>query len=94
MPKAVKFFALVIAILAFHGNILTKEPGDKSEDFTLTSWEGSKYTLSEELKNKKTVVVMFWSTECPFAQAYNERAKDLYNSYRDRGITIWAINSN
>lgn len=94
MLRPVKFLALVFAILAFTTHSFSKEPGDKTDDFTLSTYDGKKFTLSEELKNSKAVVVMFWSTQCPFAQAYNNRAKELYNAYHDKGIAIWAINSN
>src|SRR4030095_10203296 len=93
MFKTAKFAALVFTIIAITINSFSKEPGDKSEDFTLPNWDGSKYTLSEEVKTKP-VVIMFWSTQCPFAQAYNKRANELYNLYKDKGIAIWAINSN
>jgi peroxiredoxin len=71
-----------------------KEPGDKADDFTLSNWDGKNYNLANEISSDKIVVVMFWSTQCPFVQAYHERAKELYNAFTESGVSFWAVNAN
>lgn len=92
MSKLKFFTAFLIAILTI--SLSAKEPGEKADDFTLTATDGKSYNLNTELNAGKTVVVVFWSTKCPFVQAYNERAVELYNQYNDKNVTIWPMNSN
>jgi len=90
-----KYFAvLTIALLFMSLNLSSKEPGDKADEFSLKGSDGINYSLNSEISSGKTVVVVFWSTECPFVQAYNERAKELYNQYHDKSVTLWPVNSN
>ncbi len=70
-----------------------KEPGDQVDDFTLKGVDGNSYTLSD-MKSSKVVVIIFWSTECPFVQPYRDRVSDMFNDYGKKGITIWAVNAN
>lgn len=70
-----------------------KQPGDRIDDFTLKGIDGSSYTLSD-MKSSKAVVVIFWSTECPFVQPYRDRVINMYNDYSKQGIAIWAVNAN
>jgi peroxiredoxin len=93
----IKIKMLVIAVIALifsNLNTFSKEPGDKADDFTLTASDNKTYNLNSEINSGKIVVVIFWSTKCPFVQAYNERAKELYNQYNDKGFTFWPVNSN
>ncbi len=87
------FFALFATMIS--NNILAKGPGDKAEDFTLSGIDGSSYNLSAGLENSKNgVVVIFWSTECPWVQPYNDRINDYVKDMNDKGFTVWAINAN
>lgn len=88
------FLALIITIISMNLNTYSKEPGEKAEDFTLSASDNKSYNLNTEISSGKTVVVIFWSTKCPFVQAYNDRAKDLYSQYHDKGFTFWPVNSN
>jgi len=87
--------ALLFVTLLVSNSTFAKGPGDKADDFSLVSSEGTKYNLTEELNNSKNgVIVMFWSTECPNVQPYNDRINDFASHYSDKGFTVWAINSN
>jgi peroxiredoxin len=87
------FIALFAISLSF--NSFAKGPGDKAEDFTVNNYDGIKYNLSEALANSKNgVIVMFWSSECPVVQPYNDRINDYAKEYMENGFTVWAINSN
>ena len=87
-----KVFLLLLVLLT--GFTFSKEPGEVADDFTLLSTDNKNYTLSEELNAGKTVVVMFWSIQCPFVQPYHDRAKELYNNYSSKGFSFWVVNAN
>jgi peroxiredoxin len=79
-------------VFAYH-SITPKEPGDQVEDFSLSSFDGTAYTLGN-FKNSKAVVIIFISTQCPYIQSYNERMVALTKEFSDKDITFLAINSN
>lgn len=90
-------FGFLLAILAFtvSFNIYSKGPGDKIEDFSISNFDGKSYNLADALKSSASgVIVMFWSTECPNVQPYNNRINDYAKEYMNKGFTVWAINSN
>jgi peroxiredoxin len=88
-------FALFLPIVLFVFTAFAKGPGDKVDDFSLATPDGSKYNLSEALNNSKNgVIVMFWSIECPNVQPYNDRINEYVKYYTDNGFTVWGINSN
>ena len=90
-------FSLILAIFALtlDSFAFTKGPGDKVDDFTITNYDGKSYNLADALKSSNTgVIVMFWSTECPWVQPYNDRINDYAKEYSEKGFTVWAINSN
>ena len=83
-------FALTLNVFAF-----TKGPGDKADNFTITNYDGKTYSLNDALNSSSYgVVVMFWSTECPNVQPYNDRINDYAKEYMEKGFSVWAINSN
>ena len=89
--------SLFLAVFAVTLNIFasTKGPGDKIENFSITNYDGSSYSLTEALADSKSgVIIMFWSTECPNVQPYNDRINDYAKQYTEKGFTVWAINSN
>lgn len=84
------FFALTVDLLS-----LTKGPGDKIDNFTIASIDGNSYSLNDALKSsEKGLIVIFWSTECPWVQPYNDRINDYVKDYNEKGFTVWVINSN
>ncbi len=61
----------------------TYKLGDVMRDFTVTTVDGEKFTLSEVLKEKKMVLINFWYTECgpcvseiPYMQSSYEKYSD------------------
>lgn len=93
LKKPIVSFLLALLLLS-SANIFAKVPGDKVDDFKLKSTDGKEYKLSDALNNAKYVVVMFWSIQCPFVQAYTDRINTLANEYTGKGITFWAVNAN
>ncbi len=96
MSKKLIFgFFLAFLAISFSSNIFSKIPGDKIEDFSISNFDGKSYNLAEALKSSdKGVIVIFWSSECPFVQPYNDRINDYVKEYTEKGFIVWAINSN
>ncbi len=85
--------ALLVFSISF--NTSAKGPGDKAEDFSLSGTDDSKYNLTDGLNNSKNgVIVIFWSSECPWVQPYNDRINDYVKELNGNGFTVWAINAN
>lgn len=66
--------------------------GDKVSDFSITNYDGTTYSLSNN--GAKATVVVFMSTECPFVQPYTDRLINLTKEFGSNGVTIWGMNSN
>ena len=54
--------------------------------------EGKPHTLKEYLG--KTVVLDFWSIECPVSKGYEARLTQLANDYASKGVVFLAVNAN
>ena len=90
--RIVKFFLFMV--LFSSANLFAIGPGDKVDDFKLKSTDGKEYKLSDALSKSNYVVVMFWSVQCPFVQAYTDRINTLADEYGSKGVTFWAVNAN
>ncbi|MCX7877801.1 MAG: redoxin domain-containing protein [Ignavibacteria bacterium] len=85
-----KILLLLMTFICF-----AKGPGDKADDFTITNTDGKKYNLSEAISDSRNgVVLMFWSTSCPWVQPYNDRINDYVDKLVKQGFVVWGINSN
>ena len=70
---------------------VTRELGDIMFDFTVTSVDGTEYTLSELLKEKDAVVLNFWYMECAPCRQEFPYLQEAYEAYSDR-IEVLAMN--
>jgi peroxiredoxin len=68
--------------------------GDKRIDFTLNTIDGKSWSLANDAKDKKAVVVVFIGTQCPINNAYMPTLVVLDKKYRDQGVQFVAINAN
>jgi peroxiredoxin len=68
--------------------------GAPAPDIKLITLDGKPFTLSEAVKGKNAVVVMFIATKCPYSNAYNDRMRDMANDYGKQGVLFVGINSN
>lgn len=57
--------------------------GDVMYDFTVTTPDGAKITLSEMLKEKKMVLVNFWYTGCSWCVTEFPYMEEAYQQYKD-----------
>lgn len=78
----------------FAGDMKAPEVGSDAPSFSLKSYDGKEYSLKEVEKGNKLTVLMFISTECPVSNGYNERMKELQESYGGKGVIFLGINAN
>ncbi len=64
--------------------------GDVMYDFTVTTTDGSKFTLSEVLKEKKMVMLNFWYTDCSWCVTEFPIMAEAYEMYKEN-IEIIAL---
>jgi len=67
--------------------------GKKITGFSARDFRGKETSLSD-FAQSKAVVVAFWGTECPLAKLYAARLVQLAADFRDRGVSVIAIDSN
>ena len=90
---------VLILFLIFNGFVKTNSNGSllkdvsKVQNFTLNDCNGKSHSL-KDFKNSKAIVVMFIATRCPVSNDYNDRMENLYNEFKDKGISFIGINSN
>ncbi|MBO5657136.1 MAG: TlpA family protein disulfide reductase [Agathobacter sp.] len=91
-------FSGTTAIITLNTSLITDEDistavlglGDVMYDFTVTTSEGEKITLSELLKEKKLVVLNFWYTTCSWCMTEFPIMAEAYDLYKD-DIAIVAL---
>ena len=65
--------------------------GDVMYDFSVTTPDGTKITLSEVLKEKEAVLLNFWYTTCSACIAEFPYMNDAYEQYKDE-VEVIAVN--
>ena len=87
-------YLLLTALLLSPGVTLAQyEVGDKARDFSLKNVDGKMVSMHGGPAHKGYVVV-FFSNQCPFAQAYEQRLIALHRRYAPLGYPVVAINAN
>lgn len=71
----------------------TLPTGAPAPDFDLPGVDGRRYTL-KDFASAKLLLIIFNTNHCPTAQFYEERIKKVGDDYRDKGLTLVAINPN
>jgi peroxiredoxin len=89
---------LVLALLCSFGRADESSPsllaiGAAAPDFCLPGIDGQTHCLAE-YASSKVLVIAFTCNHCPTAQLYETRLKQLAAEYRDRGVTLVAIQPN
>jgi peroxiredoxin len=67
--------------------------GSVAPDFCLTGIDGQTHCL-KDYASSKVLVIAFTCNHCPTAQLYEGRIKQLAADYKDRGVTLVAIEPN
>ena len=60
------------------------------EDFSITDSSGNVFQLSS-LKNKKLILIDFWSSDCYPCRAKHPRLVALYEKYASKGLGIVSV---
>src|SRR5260221_4792326 len=69
--------------------------GTRITEFTASdATNGKAWSLADNAREAKAVVVIFTGTECPVNNAYAPRLADLAKKYSDKGVVFVGINSN
>jgi peroxiredoxin len=71
----------------------TLSVGSKIPGFNLKGIDGKTYSL-EKFEESRGLIIIFSCNHCPYVQAYESRIKTIQSDYKDKGITVVAINSN
>ena len=92
------FGLLALTLLTSRGRAGESTPsplaiGAAAPDFCLPGIDGHTHCLAE-YASSKVLVVAFTCNHCPTAQLYEARIKQLVTDYRDRGVTLVAIQPN
>ena len=66
--------------------------GSPLPDFNLPGVDGKNHKASEY--SGKALAIVFESNHCPVSQLYEERIEKLYADYKNKGVTLVAINPN
>jgi thiol-disulfide isomerase/thioredoxin len=67
--------------------------GAQAPDFSLPGVDGKVHTLTEYARTP-ILAIVFESNHCPVSMLYETRIKKIYEDYRNRGVTVVAINPN
>jgi peroxiredoxin len=97
MGRSILFFlALLLFTTPLFADENTPAPlaiGAAAPDFCLPGIDGKNHCLAE-YNSAKVLIIVFTCNHCPTAQLYESRIKQLAADYRDRGVTLVAIQPN
>jgi thiol-disulfide isomerase/thioredoxin len=82
-----------VALFAQDNEHPTLAIGSPAPDFSLPGIDGQTHKLSD-YADARVLVIVFTCNHCPTAQLYENRIKKLAEDYRDRGVTLVAIEPN
>src|SRR5262245_54735229 len=89
---------LIVGLLfAFLASAETNHPilavGSPAPDFSLPGVDGATHSLAD-YASSPILVVVFTCNHCPIAQMYEQRIQRLQDDYRDKGVSVVAIQPN
>jgi len=67
------------------------EVGQQAPEFDLADLQGGRFSLTG-LRKDGHVLLIFWSTRCPFCHALVPEFKAIHEKYKGKGLTVAAIN--
>ncbi|GAB4521294.1 MAG: hypothetical protein OHK0046_32490 [Anaerolineae bacterium] len=79
----------VIGWAFFNQQSQTQPTRGRAPDFTLTTFEGETFTLSEQ--RGQVVVLNFWGSWCAPCRAEAPDLQRVYETYRDQGVVVLGV---
>ena len=98
MARRLQLGALALCLLGGSAQVSKDHPptlalGSTAPNFDLPGIDGKNHRLSDYAA-AKVLVIVFTCNHCPTAQLYENRIKALAADYRERGVTLVAIQPN
>lgn len=91
-PLALAMILSALASPAFADDAgpTTARLGKKLGNLTLTDASGKAIAL-HELKDRKAIVIVFLSFECPVSSSYAQPLSELAKTYAERGVSVYGV---
>lgn len=67
--------------------------GEKMPNLTFKDDKGKSHRLYE-LENRKAIVLVFLSFECPVSNSYSQPLSEIADEFRKFGVTLWGLTTN
>lgn len=91
MIKIAKFIFIFLFLFYFFSESMAADKLSLAYDFKLKDLNGSEVSLSS-YKDKKAVVLIFWTTWCPYCREALKNLQVDFKSLDDMGLELLAIN--
>ena len=85
------FILLGLAAVAWGGGRQALKIGDPPPRFALSDLSGRTVTVPDDLRGK-AVIIHFWADWCQYCAEEMPVIDGLYQRYRDKGLTVYAVN--
>jgi peroxiredoxin len=86
-------FAMLVPGVQADDDTAQSRLGKRIDDFTLLDAAGKSVAL-HDFKDKKAVVLVFLSFECPVSTSYSQTLAELHKNYTERGVAFVGISCN
>lgn len=73
------------------GDTPAPQKGFLAPDFELTTFDGESYRLSE--LRGEPILINFWASWCPPCRSEMPAIQQVYDEFKDQGLTVLAINT-
>ncbi|MFA6349679.1 MAG: TlpA disulfide reductase family protein [Candidatus Omnitrophota bacterium] len=85
-------FRIFLAVIIFSMSVLMLESYalDTAPDFNLKDLNNNAVILNQ-FKNKQPVILIFWTTWCPFCRDQLEALKNKYAQLKQDGVEVFAV---
>src|SRR5438128_6986182 len=89
---------ILAALIGLPSMAFAQEPskaklGEKMPNLTFKDDAGKTHRLYE-LENKKAIVIVFLSFECPVSNSYMAPLSEIAQEFGKFGVTIWGLTTN
>src|SRR5436190_12628289 len=91
-----RFVFSFLAVIAFTSSALAQSEaklGEKMPNLTFKDEKGKTNRLYE-LENKKAIVIVFLSFECPVSKSYSAPLSEIADEFAKFGVTVWGLTTN